>query len=204
VFEPFFATAHEIYAEIGAEILHYPVRILAEVIQFLILVGLIWVVAIGFGKRRGFVANMLSERHEYTRARVEEASHAEGALEAAKHEAAAIARAARSEARTLVAQAKHDADEIEATARAETETEVARIAERSEAALTTEREEMLLELRDQLVELVSSATRAIMNEKLTVAEQRKLIEEGIVDSVSASEGKPRRTPAVASAAAKGA
>ena len=45
---------------------------------------------------------------------------------------------------------------------------------------STEQQEMLLELREQLVELVSSATRSIMNEKLTVSEQRTLIENTIV------------------------
>ena len=46
--------------------------------------------------------------------------------------------------------------------------------------MSTEQQEMLLELREQLVDLVSSATRSIMNEKLTVAEQRTLIENTIV------------------------
>lgn len=204
MFGAIFETVREIYTEIGAEIANYPLRILAEVVQFVILCGIVWVVAVGVGKRRGFVANMLTERHGHTLARVDQASHAAETLETARRQAASTARAARSQARELVAQAKRDAEEIEKTAREQTDTDVRRIAERAEAALTTEMQEMQLELREQLVELVSSATRAIMNEKLTVAEQRKLIEEGIVGGVSTSRRKVRRKAAVPNVAPKGA
>ncbi len=76
----------------------------------------------------------------------------------------------------------------------------ARIEERAESALATEQQEMLLELREQLVELVSSATRSIMNEKLTVSEQRTLIENTIVGSMDASAGSDGRIEALAAGA----
>ncbi len=66
--------------------------------------------------------------------------------------------------------------------------------------MSTERQEMLLELREQLVDLVSSATRSIMNEKLTVSEQRTLIENTIVESVNASAGSDARIQALAAGA----
>ena len=59
---------------------------------------------------------------------------------------------------------------------------------------------MLLELREQLVDLVSSATRSIMNEKLTVSEQRTLIENTIAESVNASAGSDGRVQALAAGA----
>lgn len=190
----------EILTEIAAEFAHAPLRLFAEVMQFAVLLGIVWVVAIGFGKRRGFVANMLTERRERVAAHVETASHADKALADAKREAAATARAARATAREIVLQAKKECAEIEQTAHAETDADCARIEERAEAALSTERQEMLLELREQLVDLVSTATRSIMNEKLTVSEQRTLIENTIAESVNASAGSDGRIQALAAGA----
>lgn len=195
MFERIAGMVEEIAAEIGIEITHVPLRILAEVVQFAILVGIVWFVAIGFGKRRGFVANMLTERAQRTAARVEGASLAEATLAEARHQATKITRAGRAKAREIVAQVKKECVQIESTARAETDVECARIEERAESALSTEQQEMLLELRDQLIDLVSSATRAIMNEKLTVAEQRTLIENSIAGSMAASSGTDGRIAA---------
>jgi F-type H+-transporting ATPase subunit b len=182
----------EIVQEIGAELANEPLRIFAEVMQFAVLLAIVWVVAVGFGKRRGFVVNMLTERQERVAAHVETASHADKALADAKREAAATARSARATAREIVLRAKKECVEIEESAHAETDADCARIEERAEAALSTERQEMLLELREQLVDLVSSATRSIMNEKLTVSEQRTLIENTITESVNASAGMDAR------------
>jgi F0F1-type ATP synthase membrane subunit b/b' len=196
-----FGSLAEMYSEIltaiATEFAHAPLRLFAEVMQFAVLLGIVWVVAIGFGKRRGFVANMLTERRERVAAHVETASHADEALADAKREAAATARTARATAREIVMHAKKECVEIEQTAHAETDADCARIEERAEAALSTERQEMLLELREQLVDLVSSATRSIMNEKLTLSEQRTLIENTIAESVNASAGGDARIQALA-------
>jgi F0F1-type ATP synthase membrane subunit b/b' len=176
----------EVAAELGVEITNAPMRMVAEVFQFVVLMVIIWVVAIGFGKRKGFVANMLTERQVALAARVESSSHAEKTLADSRHEAAAVIRSGRAKARAIVSEAKKECAEMEAAARAETDTECARISERAESALVTETQEMQLELREQLVDLVSSATRSIMNEKLTVSEQRTLIENTIMESVGRS------------------
>ena len=194
---------HEIVLEISAEVIHEPLRLVAEIVQFALLIGIVWVVAIGFGKRKGFVANMLTERQAKVAARLDRASQAETVLAEAKREATSTTRSAMAKARELVAQAKRECEEIDKAARAEADAECARITERAESALATEQQEMLLELREQLVELVSSATRSIMNEKLTVAEQRTLIENNIVGSMKASS-KSRGAKAAAGAVSKGA
>lgn len=197
MFEMILEFLHEIAVEIGAEVVHQPARLVAEVVQFALLLGIVWVVAFGFAKRKGFVANMLAERRERVQARIEGASHAEKSLAVSKAEAAAATRAGRAKAREVIAHAKKECDEIKGTARAETDADCSRIQERAHSALSTEQQEMLLELREQLVELVSSATRSIMNEKLTVAEQRKLIENTIVRSVGASAIPDARAEALA-------
>lgn len=188
---------HEIAVEIGTEVVTQPSRLFAEVVQFAVLLGIVWVAAFGFAKRRGFVANMLAERRSRVEARVEGASHAEKSLADSKQEAAATIRAGRAKARETIAHTKKECEEIGRTAHAETDAECSRIQDRAQSALSTEQQEMLLELREQLVELVSSATRSIMNEKLTVAEQRKLIENTIVGSVRASKNPDARTEALA-------
>jgi F0F1-type ATP synthase membrane subunit b/b' len=97
----------------------------------------------------------------------------------------------------VVASTKKECAELEASTRAEVDAECVRIHERAESALATERQEMVLELREQLVEMVSSATRSIMNEKLTSAEQRALIEGGILGSMSASSNSDARVETLA-------
>lgn len=205
MFEQIAELAHEIVVEIGAEVVHEPLRMVAEVVQFAVLIGIVWVVALGAGSRRGFVANMLAERQSRVDARLLSASTASKALQDSRREAASIARASRAKAREMITQAKKECTEIEETSRAETDAECSRIEERSESALQTEQQEMLLELREQLVDIVSSATRSIMNEKLTVAEQRTLIENTIVGSMSAAvDGDARMEAFAAGQVPKGA
>lgn len=194
----------EILAEMGAEVVHAPLRLALEIVQFIALVGIAWMVAIGFGKRRGFVANMLSERFDDVGAHLELASHSAEDLAHAKQLAALKARAANAEARRVMAEAKREAEAAEAQARTEADAEAARITSRAESALSTEDAEMHMELREMLVDLVAQSTRSIMNEKMSVAEQRKLIEDTIVSGVGraksrASDGTRKRAGVVVKA-----
>jgi len=175
----------EIAAEMAHEYTAFPVRMIAEVVQFALLAGIVWVVAMGFGKRTGFVANMLAERAEKTSRDVEAASHAGTDLAEARDGARKRLESAKDEARRLVEEAQADADQLEATARDEAEAEAARTIERANAALATETDEMRAELREELVSVVAQATRAILSEKMSVAEQRVAIERAIVSSIGA-------------------
>ncbi|HEY5541113.1 MAG TPA: hypothetical protein VIL41_06640 [Coriobacteriia bacterium] len=177
----------EILSEMGKEVVGSPLGMLAEVLQFIILVGIIWLVAFGFGKRRGFVANMLSERKAHVQTRLEEAHGADGRLADAMSAAHQREQAAAEEAERLVAEARRSAADSEQQARADADAEAARIVERAHAALVNERAQMQADLREQLIDLVSQATRSIMNEKLTVAEQRERIEDAIVAGVATAE-----------------
>ena len=177
----------QILSAIGNELVESPVRIIAEVSQFLILFAIIWVVAIGFGKRRGFVANMLSERKQQVRAQLDEAQGAEAHLLDATSAAAAREAAAAKEAERLVAEARAAAGDSSDRVHAETDAEAERIVERARTALANERTQMQADLSEQLVDLVSQATRSIMNEKLTVAEQRARIEDAITEGVAAAQ-----------------
>ncbi len=184
----------EIAAEMGVEIVHAPLRFAAEVVQFLLLIAIVWVVAVGFGKRRGFVVNMLAERQRGMGERLSAAATAEEDLKHAEQVAALKIRTANADARRVIAEAKREADELEAKAKAEADTEAKRILERADTALSTERAEMHLEVRETLVDLVSQATRSIMNEKVPLAEQRRLIETAILAGIGGEPASAAQAP----------
>ena len=174
---------HEILVSMGEELTSAPLRVVAEFVQFAVLAAIVWVVGFGFGERRGFITNMLSERHIAVGECVQEALASEKSLVDAKRDAGEKERVARAEARRIVSEAKHDAEKTEQDARADAESEATLVTRRAETALVTERADMQLELRDRLIEAVASATRAIMDEQMTVSEQRTLIESAIAASV---------------------
>jgi F-type H+-transporting ATPase subunit b len=178
----------EILSEMGVEVTASPVRIIAEWLQFAVLIAIIWVVAMGWGKRRGFVANLLSERAERIGRKLEISSHAEEDLALARQEAAERLRTADVEAKRLVKAARADAKNIERSAREETDAEALRITGRATDALVTEGEEMRSELREELVTIVAQAARSILSEKMSVAEQRAAIEQAIVGSLGGESG----------------
>lgn len=174
---------HEIITEIAAEVSHEPMRVVAEVVQFALLVAIVWIVALGVGHRRGFVRNMLAERGKRVGERLSWAMSAEQGLADAKSSAKRQLREADAEARRIVAAAKLEAASIEETGRAETDAEVARILSRVDEALANEAADMHEELREQLVEIVAQATRSVMNERLSLFEQRELIEKAVLEAV---------------------
>jgi len=183
----------EILHEIAAEVAAAPLRLVAEVVQFFLLAILVWVVAIGVGKRRGFVANMLLERRAKMGARIESASSSEADLTHAKQLSSLQLRTARTEGRRIIAEARRESAEIDAQAAAEADAEAERIIGRAEEALQTELAEMHLNIREELVEVVSQATRTVMNERLTVPEQRRLIETAVLSSVDKAKAEePQR------------
>ena len=187
----------EIVAEAGKEVMANPWRMVAEVVQFALLVGIVWIVAIGTGKRKGFIANMLTERDEHVRTRLEEASHAEQQLATSRRMASLKLRQANAEARKLVSGAQREVEQVLAQASKDADAEAERVRTRAESALDTERAEMELEIREQLVDLVAQATRSIMSEKVSLAEQRRLIEGAIVESVTSSPAEPKPKPRAA-------
>jgi F-type H+-transporting ATPase subunit b len=180
----------EILSEMGVEVSASPVRMIAEWLQFAVLIAIIWVVAMGWGKRSGFVANLLSERAERIGRKLEIASHAEDDLALARQQAAERLRTADVEAKRLVKAARADAKEVERSTREETDAEALRITERARDALATEAEEMRSELREELVAIVAQAARSILSEKMSVAEQRAAIEQAIVGSLG-GEAEPQ-------------
>jgi F-type H+-transporting ATPase subunit b len=168
---------HEIVTEISAA----PSAFVIEVVQCLLILAIVYLVAFGFGRRKGMVTNMLAERRERVARRVDRATHADEELERSREEAAARVSAAKSEAAGIVRQARTTARTLAKQTRATTDAEAAEIRERAVKALEEERAEMHVEIRDRLVGVVAQATRSMLSEGLSPHEQRQLIQ-GIVSS----------------------
>jgi F-type H+-transporting ATPase subunit b len=192
------ASFQEIFAAVVEEVSANPWGLLIEVAQFLLLVAVVWVVAMGTRKRRGFVANMLVERDEHVHARLEEAAKAEQRLAESTERANARLATATKQAEQLVSDARVEAEQIVEQASIDADAEADRIASRAASALVTERSEMELEVREELVDLVAQATRLVMSEKVSLDEQRHLIESAIMASVGApplaAKPKPPASP----------
>jgi F-type H+-transporting ATPase subunit b len=178
----------EIFSEIAAEISHEPLRFVAEIVQFAVLVAVVWVIAFGFRSRKGFVRNMVAERLQRTEEHLQVALEAPEGLALARQSAATRVRSARAEARHVIATAKQEAAEVELALRTDADAEIDRVLARVEDALEAERAEMRAEVREELVDLVAQATRHLLNERMTIAEQRRLIEQHVMASLVEPDG----------------
>lgn len=163
---------HEIVLEIGAD----PGKFAIEVVQFLVLVAIAYFVAIGLGRRKGMLTNILAERRSRVAARVDRAAHADEELVRSQVEAMSRVAAAKSEAAAIVRQARATARVLGRQSRATTDSEAAEIRERAARVLEEESAEMRVEIRDRLVGVVAQSTRAMLNEGLSAHEQRQLIQ----------------------------
>lgn len=190
----------EILNELVREVQDFPLRLVAEVVQFLILAAIVWFFAIGFGKRRGIIVSSLQKRHDRVKDRLTEAKTLEGDLGRAKTETAEQVKSAKAEARRLKSEAALEAQRIEAESRSDADAEAERMLKRVDEALGAETEEMRATLREELVEVVAYASRKVLNENSSPAEQRDLIEKAVLAATgsvepegSGSSGKSKRS-----------
>ena len=174
----------ELFELVAEEIAADPMTFLIEVVQFLILVVLVWAVAWGFGKRRGMLRNMLSERQNRVARELEEADTAEDTLTRAREEAKVSVHEAQKAAKHDIAIARKQAEAEFDTAKASADREVEGMREHARELLELEREEMVETARERLLDVVGRATRYILSEGLSPAEQRSLIQHSIMESLS--------------------
>lgn len=177
----------ELFHEIRVEIAANPTTIIIEVVQFVILIAIVWVVAIGVGKRSGLVKNMLKERRVKIASDLGMADGSEAALESAKQKAVAdVAEAQASAKKTLTdARRKAKAERTAGAAAADREAEALR--DHAQQLLVMEHQEMLAEARERLLEVVGSATRHILSERISPAEQRALVQRAIMTTIEGAE-----------------
>lgn len=185
---------HEIVTEIGAG----PGTFAIEVLQFFVVVAIVYFVAFGLGKRKGMVSNMLAERRDRVAAHVERAAHADQELVRSREEASALVATAKAEAATILREARAAARSSRHSLRGAADAEAATIRERAAKVLEEERAETHVEIRDRLVGVVAQATRALLNEGLSPQEQRQLIQKIVSSQIDRLEAGAEDAPAAAS------
>ena len=173
----------ELLVEIMDETIGNPVVWAAELIQFGLLLLFIKWVAIGFRGKKGMLANMLAERRERVGLQLRQASESESYLANARQRSETAVREAHEQAERLVAEAREAAQHEVATVVMAAHEEADKMAAHAKETLDNELEEMLADVRDRLVDLVTRATRQILNEGLSPAEQRVLIQKSILAGV---------------------
>lgn len=182
-----FTSIAELFAEAFHEIAAEPITFVVELVQFVVLLFIVKAIAIGFGEREGMVVGMLKDRRERLRLALDDAASASEELDAARVAAADMLSRARSEARRVVTEARRSADSEAAEVLAAVEVEAAEIEREVQETLAKERAEMLGGVHDQLVDLVTQATRQVLDEGYSPAEQRELIQKSVVESLGELE-----------------
>lgn len=178
----------ELIKEILHEIASQPIRFMAEIIQFGLLVIIIKAIGFGFGEKKGMINNMLAERQAKIVSQLQEVEEAEKELIQAKENALSLLNAAQDEAKEIIEKAKQAAKQEELTASAAAEEEVAGIRQKAKESLDKEKAEALSGVHDQLVDLVTLATRQVLDEGFSPSEQRTLVQKAILSSLDDLEG----------------
>jgi F0F1-type ATP synthase membrane subunit b/b' len=174
------------------EIASNPVRFIVEVVQFAILAAGFWVLAIGTRKRKGILVNAIDRQAQKTTAELALVDSAPSIVQAAHADSERIRKEAVAEAEGMVREATMEAEAIRREAAAFADKESTAILERADTAVQTEVAEMQAEVRDTLVNVIADATRSVMNEQLSLPEQRDLIQHAIMASVG--HGPAKKAP----------
>lgn len=173
----------EVWQEVWHEVTHEPLAVVIELAQFAILVLIIKLVALGTRNRRGVVVNMLGERKERVRRQLEEAAAHEREAAEAPARAKATAQLADEDRRVILAEAERHAATERERILAEADEQAAEIERQAADTLEHERAEVLGGVRDVLVDIVARATRQVLDEGYSPAEQREMIQSAIIASI---------------------
>ncbi|MRS12368.1 MAG: hypothetical protein EG823_04765 [Actinobacteria bacterium] len=173
----------ELITEVWHEIAAKPVVFAVEIAQFAILVFIIKAVAFGIGKRKGMVTNMLAERRERILAELAEADAGQEALQNAAERVSEIQHRADAIARSILREARANAREQKRAILAEGESRAAEIVVEAHEALAKEQADMLEGIRDQLVDVVTASTHQVLEQGLSPAEQRAVVQRAIIAGI---------------------
>lgn len=164
---------HEAWAEIAGN----PVLYIIELIQFAILVAII----VYAGKK--VIGGYLTRRHDRISADVAEAAKGREALAYARSEAKAIVDEARKEAAATVRRAQAGARKALNEAKAQAEREAAVVLKQAGETVTAERRSVAEESARRFVELIPILARRYIEEELSEADRRAMIEDTIISGL---------------------
>lgn len=171
----------ELLAVALREITDNPLAYGAEVVQFVLLVTIVWQLA------RRAAGKTLAERRRRVIAEVEQANAAPRQRAEADERAAAILAQARSEAERVAEQAAAAADVARREGRERIEREAAGAVAAAEEALVAERARATREASDRLVELIGVVVRRFL-ETLPESERRVLTQRLILERLKEVAG----------------
>lgn len=178
----------EVIAELTKEVIHEitvdpgPVVFLVEVVQFLILAGGIWLLA------KRLLVPMLERRREGVIQELDEAATAEERYAEAQREAIRIVAEAKQKAKERIREAKERAAASHEEVIAAAEEESVRIVEQARQTLKQEEDDAVATVHTKLVDLVTVATRNVLEEALSESERRDLVEKSVLSSLEELEG----------------
>lgn len=173
--ELFREVIHEITVEPG------PTVFVVEVIQFLILAAGLWLLA------KRMLVPMLEKRRAKVIEELQEAKGADARVAEVWAQAKRIVAEAKQQAQDRIRQAKERAAAAHNEAMTSADEEGARILDQARQTLSQEETDAVSTVHTQLVDLVTVATRGVLDEALSENERRDLVEKSVLSSLEQLE-----------------
>jgi F-type H+-transporting ATPase subunit b len=165
----------------GALGINMPV-LLAQLVNFIILFGLLYLVAYKP------IMRILDERSQKVRESMEQTEHIKQQAEQAEVEAAKQIEAARKEGQALVSSATRTGEEMRRQAQQEAKQEGESLIARARAEIQKERDEAIGELREEFADLTIMAAEKVVERSLDKKAHRELIDKVLKESGSLKKG----------------
>lgn len=160
--------------------------IIVELVIFLVVLWVIWRYVVPPVKR------VMNQRQEMVRKQIQESHEASERLEAAERKYSEALDEARTEAAKIREGARSEAQRIKEEMRDQAEQEVAGIRQRGEEQLTTQREQVVRELRSEIGNLAVTLSERMVGESLADESRRSATVDRFLDELdgmSATDGQ---------------
>lgn len=171
----------EIFKEIVHEISEHPGLFILELVQFLLLAGLL-----AFFVPR-YLKKFLIDRKERIIDDLKRSKEAFEEHRIAKEESEAIISSTREKASQIIKEAESEAQKEMEEVMKQADEEVKEIIGRTKEAIDNERRLMFKEMNEQLVSLIAAITRRYIEEALSEDEKRALTQKAIISGLEEIE-----------------
>jgi F-type H+-transporting ATPase subunit b len=156
--------------------------LLAQVINFIILFGLLYLVAYKP------IMRMLDERSRKIKESMEQTEHIKQQAERAEEEAAKRIDAAAKEGQEAIARAVRTGDEVKKEAQQQAKEEAEALITRAQAEIQRERDEAIDDLRQEFADITVKAAGKVIDRTLDKKAHREIIEKVLDESITLKKG----------------
>jgi F-type H+-transporting ATPase subunit b len=156
--------------------------LLAQIINFIILFGLLYLVAYKP------IMRMLDERSRKIKESMEQTEHIKQQAERAEEEAAKRIDAAAREGQEMVARAVRTGDEVKKEAQQQARDEAEALIARAQAEIQRERDEAIDDLRQEFADITIKAAGKVIDRTLDKKAHREIIEKVLDESTTLKKG----------------